>query len=655
MAVRSACPLNCPDSCGFLVVNEGKNELRLRGDSQHPVTKGFVCSKGQALAERVFSPDRLRFPLLRQGEGWKRISWADAYTLIADQIRETLQTSGSQGILHHYDYGHNGVLRALDRRFFQALGGVTEPRGSMCWGAGYRAQELDFGAVFSNDWQEIENAKTIILWGRDPALTNIHLMPYLLEAKKRGAKIIVINPIRVKSAEFATDYLRVNPGSDAALALGLAHIILNERWWDQEFIRNYVTGFEDYAKRVKEFPPEKVTELTGVSLKELKELARKIAQARPVSLLLGYGLQRYRHGGNTIRAIDALAAISGNLGWAGAGVSYAHQYHHGQLNSLLLPAESYRSRTFPHPRFAECLNEADPPVRMAFVTRSNPLVQQPNSVLWRTVWHKIPFKVVMDTVMTETARQANLVLPVATIFEEEDLIATSWSPILQYAQKVLEPQGEVKPEAVIFTELSQYLGLEKYFPYTAREWLEYIIEPLREYGISLETLSQGPLRAPYIPQVAWADKQFLTPSGKIELSSFPAGTEAGEAVAQFQRGFAAQDKREFPWHLLTPHPAKGLHSQFQDEEGFTAYIHPGLAAKCNLLPGDQAIVETLAGQLTARVAISEDIHPETVVIPEGTTVNGLGVNQLIHSSLSDFGESTPYYDTYCQIRKWLVD
>ncbi|WP_407306164.1 molybdopterin-dependent oxidoreductase [Desulfosporosinus sp. SB140] len=653
--VRSACPLNCPDGCAFMVeVTEGG--LRVKGDPLNSITKGFICSKGQALAKRVFSADRLRFPLLKQEKGWKRISWDQAYALFSEKIEETVSNVGSWGIFHHYDYGNNGVLRELDRRFFQALGGVTEPRGSMCWGAGYRAQELDFGGVYSSSYEDLEDARTLVLWGRDPAVTNVHLMPYLLTAKKRGARLIVINPVRVKSVDFADDFYQVRPGTDAALALGLSHIILSERWQDTLFIQNYVHGFEEFARRAKEFSPENVEAITGVSVTQMHELARRISHARPAAFILGYGLQRYVNGGNTVRAIDALAGISGNVGWTGAGVHYAHQYHHGKMNSVQLSPDRYQARTYPHPVLAEELLKADPAIKLAVVTRSNPLVQQPNSQLWREVWRQIPFKVVLDTVMTETARQSDLVLPVATIFEEEELMRTSWNPLIHYAQKVIESQGEAQSEPVIFTELAKRLGLEKDFPYTSKEWIEFVIEPLTAaYGITLDQLAQGPISAPYIPKVAWENKEFKTPSGKIELSSKLAQRELGDSVATYVSTGSSEDKTEFPWHLITPHPGNTLHSQFHQVDGFVVFLHPDLAGKFRLNSGDRVIVETKNGQLAASVVLSEDIHPETVVLPEGATTDGFGVNQLIVGKGSDVGESTSYYETYCQLRKWYLD
>ncbi|ADY57585.1 Trimethylamine-N-oxide reductase (cytochrome c) [Syntrophobotulus glycolicus DSM 8271] len=663
--VRSACPLNCPDGCGFMV-DAGENGIKVRADVESMGRNSFICPKGRSLGEMVFAPQRLRTPVLRRKKGWQRISWDDAYDFFVKRIQETLDLAGSQGILHLYDHGHNGLLRNLDRRFFQALGGVTEPSGSMCWGAGLRAQEKDFGAVLSSDPEDILNSRTIILWGRDPAVTNKHLVPLLREAAEKKIKIILINPNKVKSAAFADEYIRVNPGTDGILALGIAHIILEKRWMDLEFASQYVKNFGPYAALVKEFPPARSAEISGVPVEEMEKLAERIIHHGPVMFYLGYGLQRYVNGCQTVRAIDALAAISGNIGKPGAGVYYGHQYHQGKLNSVLLPEDSYRGRTIPHALIAEELlkEEQERPIQMAVVTRTNPLVTEPDSLRWRELWQNIPFKVTLDIRMSETARQSDLVLPVTTIFEEEDLLAGSWSNKIRYCQQAIEPQYMTKPEPVIFTELAQQLGIGSYFEKSPREWLEYILEPLKEQGITLEKLKDGAIKPSYIPNVAWEDKDFLTPSGKIELISFREFIENIEhcKIEQYfslrnsgmildQEAGLEVREQEYPYILMTSHPETALHTQFQTEEGFKAFIHPELAAGQNLSSGEKGIVRTDKGQLTAEVLVTDDIHPRVVLIPEGSTgEDGLGVNSLISGKLSQ-GDNTSYDEVFCQIRK----
>jgi anaerobic selenocysteine-containing dehydrogenase len=696
---RSVCPLNCPDCCSFLVEILG-DRIKVHGDMQTMGVSGFVCPKGRDLGDLVYSPDRLRYPLLKTEGDWQKISWDEAYQIITEKIEETVTKVGSQAILHLFDSGHNGRLRELDRRFFQALGGVTEPRGSMCWGAGIGAQKKDFGAVYSSDWEEMLHSKTIILWGRDPAVTNKHLIPLLRQAAERGTHIVVINPLRVKSTAFAQEYIKVNPGTDGILALGISYFVLRERWMDFDFVKDYALNFGSYAALIKEYPPERASAVTGVPVEIMESLAKRITHERPVMFYLGYGLQRYVNGGNTVRAIDALATISGNIGCQGGGVFYAHQYHRENLNSVLLPEDKCKTRTFPHATMAYELLKPEilPKINLAFVTRSNPLVTEPDSLKWRELWDTIPFKVVFERRMSQTAALSDLVLPIATIFEEEDLVATSWSTRLHYAPQILKPQGEVKSEPLIFTELAEKLGLKDYFPYTSTEWLEYIIEPLDKYGITLAELKKGPLEAPYIPKVAWEDKKFATPSGKIELVTKEEffGGSAGPVERYFEKlalasylqhsakekSPARQDENhsaktqaqntakiiyldnyksasknreslttEYPYILMTPHPDMALHTQFQADEGFSAYLHPETASVHGIVNGDKIVVESETGELRVVAYISDNVHEQTVVIPEGTTDDKhLGVNCLIPGRLSGIGENTAYYDNFCRIR-----
>ncbi|NLI92911.1 MAG: molybdopterin-dependent oxidoreductase [Peptococcaceae bacterium] len=679
--VRSVCPLNCPDCCSFLVEVLG-DRINVHGDMQAMGVNGFICSRGRGLGDMVFSQDRLQFPMLKKNGNWQKISWEEAYDILTGKIKQTIDEFGSKAILHMFDNGHNGMLRKLDRRFFQALGGVTEPRGSMCWGAGIEAQEKDFGAVYSSDWEELLHSKTIVLWGRDPAVTNKHLIPLLRQASAQGAHIIVINPLRVKSAVFADEYIRVNPGTDGILALGISHVILRERWMDFDFVRDYAANFGAYAPLIKEYPPERASEITGVPTKTIEELARRISQDRPVMFYLGYGLQRYVNGGNTVRAIDALGIISGNIGCPGGGVFYAHQYHRENLNTVLLPEDTYNSRTFPHATIARELLQEDiePKIQLAFVTRTNTLVTEPDSERWQELWNRIPFKVTLDVRMSQTASMSDLVLPVTTIFEEEDIVASSWSNKIHYAQKALDPQGDVKPEPIIFTELAQRMGIGDYFTYTPKEWISYIIEPLHKQGITLDELKESPVRAPYIPKIAWEDKKFCTPSGKAELLTKQEFTyfENESPVESYFKSLAQQNDKENDnvfyledyktekkrpgknileniYIFMTPHPDLALHTQFQESEGFQVIIHPRTAAKYNIGQGDQVAVENESGRLIATAYISEDIHEQMIVVPEGTTENNLGVNRLIPGRLSSIGENTAYYDTFCTIRKWQND
>ncbi|HWJ02478.1 MAG TPA: molybdopterin-dependent oxidoreductase, partial [Verrucomicrobiae bacterium] len=571
----------------------------------------------------------------------------------AAKLMEAKTNFGSQSVLHHFDYGSNGLLRNLDRRFFNVFGGVTVPSGSLCWGSGIAAQQYDFGGYYTHSWADLVNARTIILWGRDPVVTNLHLLPFLKEAKEQGARIVVINPVRVKSADLADTYLSPRPGTDGALALGMAHEILNQRLMDLNFIQNHVQGFAEYAEMVKDFPPEKVEEITGISAGEICELARTYAKQRPAAILCGYGMQRYANGGQTVRAINALGAITGNIALPGGGVNYAHQYNKGLFHDLTLPEAASNYREIPFPLLGTRIPElTDPPIRVAVVTRSNPVLQHPDTTTFIAAFRGIDFKVTIDFHLTDTAEESDLFLPCTTIFEEEDLIATSWNEYIGYAPKIIEPRGEAKPDPVIFSELAGHLGLGEFFAKSPREFIE---EALRgKSDLIVEKLNSGPMKTPFAQDVAWADKKFLTPSGKVELYSVAAAAATGEGTARYSppRESGTAVGEGYPLYFLTPHPAKALHSQFNSGEDNYPWleIHPETAGAYNLREGNLVTVESPRGQLVCRAKLNDRLREDTVQVIEGQWLKfGGGVNLLTPGFLPDMGDSVPYYDCRCQL------
>lgn len=658
---RTVCSLNCFDLCSLVLKVEQGKITAVKGDPDHPVTRGFICPKGKALVERVYSPDRVTVPLVKGSGGWKRISWQAAYELWAEKLSLAKEAYGPLAVLHHFDYGSNGLLRNLDRRFFNAFGGATVPSGSLCWGSGIAAQLYDFGGYYSNSYSDLRHSRTVILWGRDPAVTNLHLLPFLQEAKQQGAKIIVINPIRVKSADLADRHVSLKPGSDGALALGMAYVILEERLLDLDFVQSHVSGFAEFVGTVKEFRPEKVSLITGVSPEDIRDLAREYAKHKPSAIIFGYGVQRYANGGQTVRAIDALAAITGNIGIAGGGANYGHQYNKGLFKDVTAPEAAVATREVPLPLLGRLIPQLDPPIRVAVVTRSNPVCQHPDTGTFLAAFRDIDFKVTIDFRLNDTAEESDLFLPCTTIFEEEDVIATSWNEYIGYAPRLIDPQGEAKPDPVIFSELAAVMGLGHFFDKSPRQWLEEALSPASEkYGLCLDKLSQGMVKTPLAQDVAWAERKFLTPSGKIELYSKQSEEETGCGTACYfdPRESGPVQLTDYPLNLLTPHPSRAMHSQFQPEEDNYSHleIHGDTALSYNLKNGDLVIVESLRGQLLCRVKINERVRHDTVLINEGKWIKaGGGVNFLTPAFLPDMGAGVPYYDCRCQLRKYLPD
>ncbi len=666
---HSVCPLNCLDSCGLLVEVDGGRVAKVSGDPRHPLTRGFICGKGQKLIERTYSPDRIRFPLRRTGSGWQRISWAEALSAIGERLLKIREEYGSSAVLHHRGHGSNGVLKNLDRRFFNAFGGVTEPEGSVCWGSGYAAQEYDFGGVYCHSWEDCLNSRTIILWGRDPAVTNLHLVPLLKEAQAKGARLISVNPVQTKSAELADAHVGLRPGTDGALALGMAHVILRDRLLDLDFVANHVHGFEEYAKLVKEYTPEKVAHITGVPRDTVESLAQTYAKRKPSAIFLGYGLQRYTNGGKTVRAIDALAAITGNIGIAGGGVNYAHRYNGRLLSSITGDEMAIHRRYLPYPVLAQAILEAqEPPIKAIFVTRSNPVSQLSNTALVKEAFTRAGLVVVIDYFLTDTAELADYILPCTTGFEAEDLVTSSWQEFWAYAPKLVEPVGEARPEAEIFGELAQRMGLKGFGERTAGQWLEEALAPAAAYGINLQSLKNGAVRNPLAPAAAWQDKQFATPSGKYELYSNQAaadGLDPLPSYAEPRESLTANPwvAREYPLHFLTPHPRDCLNSQLQNlkEESTESSlpvleIHPRTAEARYIRNNDLVLVESPRGEMRAIARLTGKVPIYLVQVAEGGWLKaGGGVNFLTPDVIPDLGMGIPYYDCVCQVRKYHID
>jgi anaerobic selenocysteine-containing dehydrogenase len=611
------------------------------------VTRGFICSKGQKHLRRLYDPYRLQTPLLRRGDDWQPVSWDTAYQVMARRLGDIAARDGSRAILHHDTSGHNGLLRGLAARFFNALGGATVPWGSLCWGSGYAAQQLDFGALYAHSWEDLRNAGTIVLWGRDPSRTNLHLLPFLREATQQGAVLMVINPAYVELPVPVRLQASPRPGTDGALALGMAAVIIRDNLVNPYFIANHTTGFDRFKELAGEFTPDRVEALTGVPARVVESLAHTYAGNGPSAILLGYGLQRYVNGGTTVRAIDALAALTGNIGVPGGGANYVSQHWRGFFNDVT-GAELGRRRRLSWPRLGRAILEADsPPVRSIVVTRSNPVTQLPDTNAVLEAFRRAEFVVVADQFMTDTAGLAHLVLPCTHFLEDDDLVYSSWSNYLFLANQAVPPPGQCKPDYRIFSELAEIMGLPGFPRLTPHQWLAWALEPATaKYGITLEQLRQGPVRHPEMGPVAWADKKFKTPSGKFEFFN-------GSYVSP---GYLTTPG--YPLCLITPHHRDYLHSQYYnlDREQWSSLpevdLHPATAGALGINHGDTVAVVSPAGRIRAAARVTGAVSPYMARIFQGKWIQQQGgVNFLTLGQEPDLGLGTPYYDCPCRVEK----
>ncbi|HBE9730678.1 TPA: molybdopterin-dependent oxidoreductase [Clostridioides difficile] len=334
------CTLDCHDCCKFNVYTKGNNVVKIEGDKNHPYTKGFICKKGMAHLDRLNHKDRIKTPMLKVDGVWKEISFDKAIEIMAEKLTYYKEKYTSKSVMHYDQYGSGSVLKYIGDIFFNFYGGVSRHKGGPCWSAGMHAQKYDFGVAKSHAIEDMLNSKSIFVWGKNPAYTTIHTMQIIKKAKEKGIKIVVIDPIYTKTAQIADKYVQVNPGTDGALAIAMAKIIVEDKLYDEEYINSYVIGFEEYKKYLSSLELSFLIDECGVKENDIRELV-DLYTNKYSSINVGYGLQKYKNGGNTIRAIDALGAITGQIGFSGGGINYANKVYPSVINSDPYNSQSY--------------------------------------------------------------------------------------------------------------------------------------------------------------------------------------------------------------------------------------------------------------------------------------------------------------------------
>jgi anaerobic selenocysteine-containing dehydrogenase len=661
---QSSCSLNCWDNCGFDVTVENGKVIKVDGAASHPITKGKICGRGRMLETRTNSNERLLYPLKNVNGEFERVTWEQALDEIADKMNGYKTRFGSTSILHSHDYANGGLLKNLDQRFFNCFGGVTELTGSLCWGAGIEAQKWDFGDAYSHDPNDVFNSKNIIIWGRNVARTNMHFYQKLQQAKSNGAKLIVIDPIFNATAKIADYYMTVKPGMDGWLAAGIIKEILDQQLEDRHFIEKYTVGFKDLEDHLSTISMEEILEKTEVCLKDIQLLAKVYAE-RPTSTYLGLGMQRYENGGNTIRFIDALVAISGNVGIAGGGANYGNlqvgQKFHSA--SFTLTERKKESRQFTMMKQAEgILTAKDPEIKMVIVTCGNPMTQVPDTNLVKKAFESVESLVVLDQFMTDTAQLADYVLPVTTVFEEEDIYYSSmYHQYANYGPKLVEAPGEAKSDLWIWTELARRLGFGSDFDFTTEQWLEMGLENLNKDGITLKQFRQSTFVELPVKKIPWENYQFKTPSGKFEFTSTLAESKGFSGKLELTlpnetKWNTAEHADKYPYSLLTIHPLRSNHSQhyhlFNPEPKVKIEVSKDIASEKNLTEGDEARVWNDRGTITGKISIMKQSHSHTINIDEGIWSKfGGSVNVLTSNRESDNGLGSTLYDCLVNIEK----
>jgi anaerobic selenocysteine-containing dehydrogenase len=730
--VKAACPHDCPDACGVLITVQDGRATKIQGDPEHPVTRGFLCAKVAKYLDRVYSPDRVLYPMRRVGpkgpaagaaimgssaratqagqpraavptqsssQIWERVSWDEALDEIAARFRTISAEFGSEAILPYSFGGTLGALNSasMDRRFFHRLGASQLDR-TICSAAGEAGLESVLGVKMGTEPEQFRHAKYIIAWASNIHANNVHLWPFITEARRNGAKLVVIDPYRTRTAECADWHLPVNPGTDAALALGMMHVIIGEALHDADYVAKYTLGFEQLREKVKAYPPERVAQWTGIAAEEIRKLAREYATVRPSVIRLNYGVQRSESGGMATRAITMLPCIIGSWKEVGGGLqlstSGAAAFNTKALKraDLMKTALGREARTINMVELGRVLNSVDdPPVKALFVYGSNPAAVCPrHDEVVRGLLRQDLFTVVHEQFFTDTTDYADIVLPATTFFEHKDLQKAYGHYYLQVSNQAIEPLGECRPNVEVFRALAQRMGFEENcFRESVDEMIDLALEskdPWME-GIDRERLERGQVRLRFeapgaelrsagqptaaVPTYSeTADAAFLpfargnfrTASGKAELYSEALKAEGLDPVAAFTPPTESRHgsmKDALPLELLARKADNFLNSTFTNVPSVQEMEETGLleisapdARMRGIADGDRVRAFNLRGEIFLKARVDGKVQPGVVSARLNwakMTPGFQSINSLTSEKLTDMGNSATFYSVLVEV------
>lgn len=673
---HSVCALDCPDACSLLIdVDQNGRGSRLRGNPGHPVTRGFLCGKVARYLEREYSPSRLLHPLRRagaKGEGrFHPISWDEALDEIAAKLTAIARESSPESILPYSYAGTMGLLNGsgMDRRFFHRLGASRLDR-TICSAAGVAGLNDALGVRYGIEPEQFRHARLIIAWGANILGTNVHLWPFIVEARRHGAKFYTIDPHRNRTGKLSDRHYAIRPGTDAALALAMMHVILSEGLEDRAYIAANTLGVEELRVHVQQWTPQRASELTGIAAGDIVDLAREYASTRPAAIRLNYGVQRSERGAMAVRTVALLPALTGAWKDVGGGLQLSTSSAF-QLNrpALERPDLQYAS---PLRREARILNMAelgrilteidDPPVKALVVYNSNPAAIAPDQhTVRRGLRRDDLFTVVLEQFQTDTADFADIVLPVTTFLEHTDLYTAYGHYHLQLARAALPAPGDTLSNVEIFRRLACRMGFDDpCFRDTEDDMIRALLDTKHPFvaGITLEQLDAEhsvrlKIADPFLP---FADGGFGTPSSKCE---FHAATLDYVPPLESRLGDQTLAAR-FPLELISPKNDDSMNSTFGyrpelDWQTATLELHAADAATRDIATGDAVRVFNDRGQCILRAEISGSIATGVVSCPSvrwpKLAADGNSVNMLTSQRLTDKGGGPTFYSCLVQVEK----
>ncbi|GAA5122497.1 molybdopterin-dependent oxidoreductase [Haloechinothrix salitolerans] len=699
--VRGACPQDCPDTCAMMVTVRDGKAVEVAGDPDHPFTRGGLCVKVDNYLDRVYSTDRVLFPLRRtgpKGSGkFERITWDEALDEIAARFTEISAQDGPEAIMPCSYLGTQGILNGLNvgDPFFAKLGATIAER-TYCDSGSCTAYAMTIGDTAGVDPESMVHSNYILIWACNVMSTNLHLWPFIAEARKRGAKVVVVDPVKTRTAKAADWHLPIKPGTDTALALAMMHVIIRDGLTDDDYIARYTVGFDELADRVAQYPPEWAAEETGIPAEEIERLAREYAGAQPSVIRIGVAVERHAGGGQTVRALSCLPGLVGAWRKPGGGILqlplWAFPVNWGAMMrpDMLTPGKRVVNQFL----LGEALTgemELDPPINALMVYNSNPVVVCPDQdKLVRGLSRDDLFTVVSEQFLTDTAQFADIVLPATTQLEQADIMF-SWGHLyVSYNNPSIEPLGEAVPNTELFRRLAARMGFtDPVFQRTDDEMIAEAFDwtaPAMQ-GITVESLkAKGWQRLNVPPPDAYAphaEGGFPTASGKVEfVSSAAAGGnfvvplfrqgsndfQPGDPVDPLPHYIPPRESvrtnpelaAKYPLNLLTPKSHAYLNSSFGNLEVHrkvqkdpTVLINPIDAEERDITSGQRVRLFNDRGSFTVAAKVDKSVLP-------GVVVSSLGGWRKDSPSLStlasvnpttfaDLGNAPTFSDTLVQV------
>jgi anaerobic selenocysteine-containing dehydrogenase len=701
--VRGACPQDCPDTCAFLYHVEDGKLVDVTGDPNHPMTRGGLCVKLKNFAEHHYNPDRVLYPLKRvgaKGSGqFERISWDEALATIKARWTEIIARYGSQAIMPHGYLGNQGTMNGLTTgdAFFNRLGSSVAEK-TYCESGSSTAWLMTVGPTGGLDVESLAYSKYIIVWGMNMLSTNLHAWPFVLEAKRKGAKVVVIDPVRTRTAKQADWHIALKPGTDAALALGMINVIIEEGLVDYDYVEKYTLGFDELKARAAEFPVERVSDITGIPAANIRTLAREYAAAQPAAIREGVAVERSAGGGDAVRAITCLPALVGAWRHVGGGAvempiwEFPFNFDHICRPDWIKPG----TRVINELDLGAALTgelKLDPPVKSLFVYNSNPVSQAPNAgQIVDGLKRDDLFTVVSELFITDTAKYADLILPATMQAEQYDIMVTWGHLYIMLNQPAIAAPGECVANVDLFRRLAKTMGFDddywslsddemllRSYDWNAPALEGITLEVLKKVGYRRLNVGMPDVRAPH------AQGNFKTPSGKCEFAASAA--ERGNFVVEVWRsgyaqmqpggavdrvpnyipsletnyGKAAKDIR-FPLNLVSPKPHAFLNTQYANEisqqrrQGEQLImIHPKDAAARSIGAGSYVKVYNDRGAFEARAELSEDVMAGLIMTNvghwPGLNRTGTAVNSTTPPGHANLGQAGTYSDNLVEVER----